>query len=142
MSQSIHGENLKEQNNELFFVEIKSHNEIRKNILETLKEILEVLQRFEKFKHMRHEKLEKIQKLRVSLKEANKTLGMLKSKLPQTNLRAIIVKEAPKVHSKPHHKKGKKTKQPEEKVPKKERTELEKLETELNAIEDKLRNLN
>ena len=142
MSQSIHGENLKEQNSELFFVEVKDHGEIRKNILETLKDILEVLQRFEKFKHIRHEKLEKINRLRTLLKDANKILGLLKGKLPQTNLRATVVKETPKAHSKAHHKKNKKSKQPEEKVSKKEKTELEKLETELNAIEDKLRNLN
>ncbi|MBI2652247.1 hypothetical protein HYX00_02170, partial [Candidatus Woesearchaeota archaeon] len=60
----------KEQNNELYFVHIKEPNEIRRNILETLKDIVEVLQRFEKFKHTRHEKLEKIQKLRGLLKDA------------------------------------------------------------------------
>ena len=134
----------KEQNNEMYFVHIKEPNEIRRNILETLKDIVEVLQRFEKFKHTRHEKLEKIQKLRGLLKDANKMLGNLKLKLPQTNLRATVIKEAP-IHSKEaHHKKKKKVKSSEEKsekAPKKEMTELEKLESELNAIEGKLKSL-
>ncbi len=144
MSLSICGEKLKsqkDQSSELFFVEIKGHADVRKHILETLKDILEVMQRFEKFKRIRHEKLEKIQKLRSLMKDANKTLGLLKGKLPQTNLRAVVVKEKPH-HAKAHAKKGKKAKSAEEKpVPKKEKTELEKLESELNAIESKLKSL-
>ena len=131
---------MKEESNGLFFVRIKEPNEVRRNILETLKEIVEVLQRFEKFKHLRHEKLEQINKLRIQLKDANKMLGSLRLKLPQTNLRAMPIREnsQPK---KPHHKKGKKVKTAEEKAPKKEATELEKLEAELSAIESKLKSL-
>ena len=131
---------MKEQENELFFVQVKEPNEVRRNILETLREIVEVLQRFEKFKHTRHEKLEKIHKLRGLLKEANKILGNLKLKLPQTNLRATAVRET---QTKKHHKKAKKgkaAKEPE-KEPKREKTELEKLESELSAIEGKLKSL-
>lgn len=134
---------MKEQNNELFFVQIKEPNEIRRNILETLKGIVEVLQRFEKFKHIRHEKLEKIQKLRGLVKDANKMLGSLKLKLPQTNLRVTVVREAPSHAEKVHHKKKKKGKsaKSEEKAPRKELTEVEKLESELSAIESKLKSL-
>ena len=134
---------MKGQSNELFFVQVKEPNEVRRNILETLKEIVEVLQRFEKFKHIRHEKMESIHKLRGLLKDANKMLGNLRLKLPQTNLRATVVRETP-VHKKTHHKKKKKAKPAEEKQekpPKREMTELEKLETELSAIEDKLKSL-
>ena len=52
---------MKEQNNELFFVEVKEPNEVRRNILEILKEILEMLHKFEKFKHIKQKKLEHIQ---------------------------------------------------------------------------------
>ena len=132
---------MKEESNGLFFVQIKEPSEVRRNILETLKEIVEVLQRFEKFKHLRHEKLEQINKLRSQLKDANKMLGSLRLKLPQTNLRAMPVREAPSQPKKPHHKKGKNVKTAEEKAPKKEATELEKLEAELSAIESKLKSL-
>ena len=132
---------MKEDTNGLFFVQIKEPTEIRRNILETLKEIVEVLQRFEKFKHLRHEKLNEINKLRSQLKDANKMLGTLRLKLPQTNLRAAAVRESPA--KKAHHKKSKKAKAaaPAEKAQKKEPTELEKLEAELSAIEGKLKSL-
>ncbi len=137
----MHGE--MKENNELFFVEIKEPEEARRHILETLKDIVQVLQRFEKFRQMRHKKLESVHKLRGLLKDANKMLGALKSKLPQTNLRASIVKEKAQQPKKAHHKKGKKPapEQKQQKMPKKEMTEMEKLESELNAIEGKLRSL-
>ena len=138
----------KEQGSELFFVEVRDPGEVRKNILATLRQILGVLQRFEKFRHLRHEKLEKIQKLRILVRQANKMLNELKSRLPQTNLRAVVVKEAPKHAAPVHHKKKKKGKTVKEakaenqaKTPKKEMTEIEKLEYELNAIEGKLKSL-
>lgn len=129
----------KEQESHLFFVQIKDPVEVRRNILEALKEIVEVLQRFEKFKQLRHEKLDKISHLRVLLRQANRMLGDLRVKLPQTNLRAAVAREAP-VH-KVHHKK-KKAKTSEEKAPqKRELTHVEKLEAELSAIESKLKSL-
>ncbi len=129
---------VKKEGNELFFVQVREPTEIRRNIFETLKEIVEVLQRFEKFKQIRHEKLEKINHLRVLLRQTNKMLGELRSKLPQTNLRATVAREMP-VHK--HHKKKKKAKAAEEKAPKREVTEVEKLEAELSAIEAKLKSL-
>ena len=127
--------NLKEQDNELFFVEVKEPAEVRRNILEVLKEIIELLQKFEKFKHIRHEKLAKIQKLRSLVKDANKILGNLKAKLPQTNFRAYIPAEA----KKPKKPLPKKKEAKEEKPQKREKTELERLEAELSAIESKLK---
>ena len=134
---------MKDQNEELFFVQVKDPNQVRKYILETLREIVEILKSFEKFKQIRHEKLEQINRLRTLLKHTNKVMGNLKLKLPQTNLRAIVVKE--QKHPKMHHKKGKKDKNAQDKAtkapPKKELTEVDKLEAELSAIEEKLRGL-
>ena len=124
------------EHNELFFVEVKEPDEVRRNILETLKEVLELLQRFENFKHLRHEKMERIQRLRILMRDTNKLVGVLRIKLPQTNLKGMV----PKQHT-PKTKKAaaKKKESPAEKVPKKERTELDKLQEELNAIESKLK---
>jgi len=125
----------KGQENELFFVEIKEPGEVRRNILEALKEIVELLQRFEKFRHVRQEKLARIQKLRSLIKDANKMLGSLKAMLPQTGIRVPAARE-----QKQHPKKAQKKKEAKEEKPaKKERTELEKLEAELGAIESKLK---
>ncbi|MBI1934924.1 hypothetical protein HYS31_00640 [Candidatus Woesearchaeota archaeon] len=129
---------MKEQTNDLFFVEIRQHSEIRKDILEALKQMLEVLQRFEKFRHIRHSKSENIQKLKAMIKDANKVLGTLKGKLPQTNLRVSSVRED-KPAPKKIHKKNKPA--PQKKEPKREMTEMERLEAELNAIESKLKSL-
>ena len=137
---------LKENNNELFFVQLKEPNETRRSVLETLREILELLHKFEKFKSARQEKLERIQKLKVLLRGTNKLFGDLKTKLPQMNIKiaanipaAKAPSEAPIQSSKLPQKK--KEVKPAQKAPKKEMTEVEKLETELSAIESKLKNL-
>ena len=128
--------NMKEQKSELFFVEIREPGEVRRHILETLKEVLELLQKFESFKHLRHEKMVRIDKLRVLMRDTNKLMGVLKAKLPQASLKGMV----PKQHA-PKAKKitAKKKEEKAEKVPKKERTELDKLQSELNAIESKLK---
>jgi len=134
---------MKEQSKELFFVQIKEPTAIRRDIFGILKEIVEALKKFENFKHMRHEKLEKINQLRVLLKQTNKMLGNLRLKLPQTSLRANAIKEVPSA-AKKHGKKAKKGKGRAEKPEapqKREMTEIEKLESELSAIESKLKSL-
>ena len=130
----------KEQGSELVFVQVKKPAEVRKDILETLKEIVETLHRFEKFKQTRHKKLEKIHHLGVLIRQANKMLGNLRLKLPQTNLRATVVK-APLEPKKIHHKKIKASEEKQQKAPKKELTEVDRLEAELSAIESKLKSL-
>ena len=126
---------IKDQN-EVFFVQITEPAQVRRNVLESLKQILELLQRFEKFKPIRHEKMSKIQKLRALMRDANKLMADLKSKLPQTSFKSI----APKGDKKPVKKIApKKDEAAQPKVAKKEKTELEKLESELSAIESKLK---
>lgn len=120
-----------QQGNELFFVQVKEPSEARRIILETLKDILEMLQMFEKSRHTRHEKLVKIQKLRSLMKDANKLIGDLKARLPQTSLKGAAARE-----DKPQRKPAKKK---EEQAPKKGNSELERLEAELSAIEGKLK---
>ena len=120
-----------QQGNELFFVQVKEPSEVKRIILESLKDILEMLQMFEKSRHARHEKLVKIQKLRSLMKDANKLIGDLKAKLPQTSLKGAAARED-KQPKKPARKK-------EEQAPKKGKSELERLEEELSAIEGKLK---
>jgi len=130
------------QKTELFFVQIPEPSEVRRNILETLKEILATMQRFEKFKQMRHQKLDNIHKLRALLRQANRMIGDLKSKLPQTDLKAVVIREQkPQAEKAPKQKAQNSKQKPQEKPKKKELTELERLESELSAIEGKLKNL-
>ena len=127
--------NSKNQANELFFVEIKQPDSVRKDILESLKEIIELLRRFENFKEVRHEKMQKMQKLKALMREANKLMGVLKIKLPQTSLRGMVPQQ--RELSKP--KQVQEKKKTEVKEHKKEKTHLDKLQEELNAIESKLK---
>ena len=136
----------KEQSNDLFFVEVRDPAEVRRNILETLRQILSVLQRFEKFKGIRDEKLQKIQKLRILVREANRIANELKSRMPQTNLRAAAVKETKHIQRVSRHSHKKKEREAKEAKPEKQPkpkklTELERLESELSAIEGKLKTL-
>ena len=132
---------MKEQSEGVYFVQVKDPTEVRKHILETLRQIFEMLQRLEKLRNLRHEKLENIRKLRTLFKDANKLLGTLKVKLPQTNLKAAPIKEHSH-HTKKNHK-GMKGKPAKEKAaaPKREPSDAEKLEAQLNAIETKLKSL-
>ena len=120
----------------MFFVEVNQSDEVKRNILESLKEIVENLQRFEKFKETRKEKIENIEKLGKIMREINKVVPRLKEALPETKIRAKkVIKE-----------KGKgavvvEKKTPEEVAKRKPATELQKLESELTEIEDKLRGL-
>ena len=136
MSLKNHGDKLKQKEKQLFFVELKDSAEVRKNLLETLKDILSFLQKFEKFRSKRHEKIENIHKLRTLLRQAHKMMGHLKAKLPQTDLKPYNFREASKSE-------GDIAAKPEEKRPEaiKPTTELEKLEAELEAIESKLKSL-
>lgn len=137
----------KEKKAELFFVELLYPDEVKKNILLVLKDILEVLKRFEKFKEIRHRKLEKIHKLRAKIKEANKLFGVLKERLPKTSLRATFQNKiglqgnaSVKIQRVAKNKNvSYKTDEKAQLAPKKDMTELERLEHELNAIEDKLK---
>lgn len=131
-----------EKEEEILFVEVREPSEVRRNILESLKNIVETLQRFEKFKHIRKEKIHRISMLSSELKGINKMLSDLKNAIPETKLREIKIKSALKEEKeeKPKKKKhSRKHKDAEEKQ--KPLTEVERLESELGAIEEKLKGL-
>ena len=133
---------MKKESEDILFVEIREPSEVRRNILESLKNIVETLQRFEKFKHLRKGKIHSINKLSNDLKRINKMFSDLKNAIPETKLREIktksILKEEEK--EKPKKKKhGKWHKEAEERQ--KPLTEVDRLESELGAIEEKLRGL-
>lgn len=134
---------MKQAREDPYFVQVKNPNDVRRSILHTLKDIVDVLRRFEKFKHIRQEKEQNIQKLRVLLKESNKMLGNLKLRMPQTSLKATDLKDHLHIERAPH-KKAKADKAPKDKEveePKKSMTNIEVLEAQLGAIEDKLKGL-
>ena len=132
----------KQEGSGTFFVQIRDTSEIKRNILESLKQILSILQRFESLKHARQQKLEKMQRLRILVRDSNRLMGTLRSKFPQAGLRGLPQKEEEKKPAKKIKeatpKKEKKEAPAKESQPKK-KTELERLESELSAIESKLK---
>jgi len=123
-----------EEKKEIFFVEVHDSAEVRRNILESLKDIVENLQRFEKFREIREDKIRNINNLRKSIREVNKLIPTLRNALPDVKVRAAKI-ERPKSHGR------KKTKSNEIEAKDKPTSELQKLESELNEIEGKLGNL-
>ena len=127
---------LKETKEEaVFFVGMKDPMELRRSILESSKELLQYLQRTEKFKQVRKEKTAEIAKLKSIMKEINSLSRKLKQSLPKTGLRAAKPKlkvEASKPITEPE------VQQELPVEPPKEMNELERLESELNEIEDRL----
>lgn len=131
-----------EKEEEILFVEVREPSEVRRNILESLKNIVEALQRFEKFKHLRREKINRINRLSNELKGINRTLSDLKNAIPETKLREIKIKSVLKEEKEGKPKKKKHSKRHKEaKSKQKPLTEVERLESELGAIEEKLRGL-
>ena len=122
---------------DIFYVEVNRSDDVRKNTLECVKEVIESLQRFEKFKESRKAKLESIKKLAKYVKDINRLVLSLKKSLPEPQLRAGK-------DDKPSLIKAKNGKLPVirrravEFVKRQPTSELEKLESELNAIEEKI----
>ncbi len=129
------------ESKDIFFVEVKEPEEVRKNILESLKEIVESLQRFEKFKETRKDKIYHINKFKNIVKDTNKLVFDLKKSFPETTIRTVREMSKSTQKKKTNGKKkyaGVIKKEVQERKP---MTELQKLESELSEIEGKLESL-
>ena len=132
----------KKKEEEVFFVGVKEPLEIRRNLLESSREMVLLLQMYEKFRTVREEKKREMEKLREYVRDIALLASRLKRHLPKTKLRALPLDEIKKAERKieqitvlaPEAKE-------EEKVVRKELTEIEKLEAELASIEMKLNQL-
>jgi hypothetical protein len=125
---------------DLFYVEVRNPNDVKRNVLEARKEIIEGLQRFENIKFLREKKIENIAKLKGIIKELSTLTLKLKNAFPASKIREQVIKPKKKVTAKKYS--GKKpTKVQEQKKAPKAVSELEKLETELNDIESQLNSL-
>ena len=138
---------VEKESKDIFFVEIREPEQVKKNVLESLKDIVENLQRFEKFKEIRKAKLEAINRLGKILRDINRTLPSLKSSLPEAKIRAVKTNKQMPQQKTVARKKGsaEKIKEYKEQTDatemKKPTTELQKLESELSEIESKLNSL-
>src|SRR3989344_1876985 len=116
----------KDEKSEVFYVGINSPTEVRRDVLENTKVIIIALKTFENFKEARVEKTRHVENLKVLMSELDMLFNKLKRVLPQTRVRekpsAIqIVKKDVEVR-----------------LTTKKMSEIEKLESELSNIEEKL----
>lgn len=139
----------KKEEKSVYYVGMRDPVELRRQILESSKEMIQYIQRAEKFKEIRKEKSEEIIKLKNLVSEIIRLVNKAKAELPKTNIRARLHKHEEKEKAKDkmlkrereklekaEMKKAKKIKEIEKKP--KEMTELAKLEAELGEIESKL----
>lgn len=137
-----------------YYVGVSEPLEVRRTMLETSKCIIQAMHRYEKYKEYREEKIDLIKKVNKQMTELGGLIASLKSVLPKSTLRIKKAREqilaqrskeekllvsaaAPVVQ-----KEVEAPRQIIKMTPKKELTELEKLELELSQIESKLSSLN
>ena len=134
----------KQEEKAVFFVEVQRPAELQRNLLQILKEIVEGLHRFEQHKEIRKEKAARIEKLKKVLKQLTKDMVKLKQELPESKLRALR-EEYDQAIGKVPAKKAKKGKRKivKKAAPEKPKraSEIQQLEAEIAAIEDKLKSL-
>ncbi|MEA2038162.1 MAG: hypothetical protein U9O94_11750 [Nanoarchaeota archaeon] len=123
----------KKEENPLF-VGIENNSELRRNLLECSKGILESLKSYESFKSAKKEKHRLIEKFKSNVRDISKLINKLKTAMPKVK-EVGIKKPGKKVVKKEENPLPAKVEGP------KEKTELEKLEAELNDIEGKLNTL-
>ncbi|MBI4439629.1 hypothetical protein HY638_01535 [Candidatus Woesearchaeota archaeon] len=123
----------KKPENVSYFVSINNPDALKRNLLEASKTMVQGLAQYERFKAVRQEKQEAIRKLRLDLKQTAALISRLKNLLPQVDVKPA---PAPKI-ARQAKVSGPKEAEPR-RAPRKEISELEKLEAELDDIENKL----
>jgi regulator of replication initiation timing len=78
-----------------YFVGIYDPLDVRRNILESSKEIIKSLQIFEKLKNIRQQKLGLFKQMRTVMQEFDTLISKLQRKLPKTHLRKTLDSSKP-----------------------------------------------
>jgi hypothetical protein len=139
---------------EEFYVEIEDSVELRREMLETSKELIGILQQYEEIKAIDTQKVQEIEHLRNMFKEISADIMRLKGMMPKIKLSSLPRKEtfirtqkyrAPEAEPAPEQleQQGGEDQQPEapEKPAAAPATDTNKLESDLNEIEKKLQEL-
>ncbi len=135
----------KETTQQPVYINIKESRDIKRALLEGVKDTLLLLQRREILKKTREEKLHVINQLAETVKELKEMDVRLKSALPAID-KNIIKSREEKEHKKTPAKKQKEGEKEEKgkeekEVVKRELSDIEKLEEEIKEIEGKLSSL-
>ncbi|MEM4396998.1 MAG: hypothetical protein QW757_00050 [Candidatus Woesearchaeota archaeon] len=111
------------------FVGIPEPIDVRRNLLESSKDLIKCLQTYDKLEAIREQKLKYFKEMKRVSSELDMLVNRLKQKLPQT-IRKLEKKENKKIVEENLIKPNKKLK-----------SDLQKLEEQLQLIEEELRSL-
>jgi hypothetical protein len=79
--------------NEEFYLEIEDSVELRRQMLETSKELIGILQQYEDMKNADTEKIDEIEHFCTTLKEISADISHLKSMMPKVRLSDLPLKD-------------------------------------------------
>ena len=74
---------------EQFYVGIENTKEVRRNVLESSREMVHILQSYEKVQEIRKEKLRRVAQLKTVLEELKLLSSKLQKELPSVQVREI-----------------------------------------------------
>ncbi len=124
-----------------FMVQIADPKMLRKDILESLREVIIFMQSFEKFRQVQEEKVATILLLKDDLKELNNMANQLRRYLPRGKLRPLglqaAVREMPRMEERPRQAPVVRREGPPA-VREPLQSELDELESQLRDIERQL----
>jgi chromosome segregation ATPase len=76
-----------------YFVGIYDPVDVRRNLLESSRNIVKSLESFDNLQRIRHDKLKSIKELKSMMNEIDMILAKLKEKLPNAHLRELDISE-------------------------------------------------
>ena len=117
---------------EQFFVGIHETRDLRRNILESSREMVHTLQSYEKVQEIREEKLRRIKQFKTVIEELKLLISKLNEAMPKVQVRQP---EPTRISS---SKKRYREKRVTPKRKEKEELDLKRLEEELSSIEGRL----
>ena len=123
-----------------YMIQINDPRTARKNILESLREVIIFMQNYEKFKSIQLEKVATFSQLKKDVSEINSMVDKLKHYFPKGKLKPISEEKHPEepLHQEPVMEKPKAVPAPVKKTV----SELDELESQLKDIEGQLRTMN
>ncbi len=126
---------------DFFYVGVENPELLRRNLLEASKGMIQVLQRYEKLKAIRAEKYANAAKLKAVYDNIVNMMSEMKAELPSPDIRSLPKHDKHEEIRMARKSAGEKEEAPvkQEKPIKKPMTGIERLEAELNEIEQKLK---
>jgi len=123
-----------EQKQEEFFVGLHNSIDVRRNILESSRDMIHTLQSYQKISEIRAEKFKRIEQFKTVMEELKLLTNKLNKALPKVQVKEVEIRAKETFDKKPRLSKA-------DVLSKSSISDLEKLEEELSKIEGRLSRL-